>query len=636
MATLQELERALIRADAAGDMEAARQLAAAVRAARADSANQIPGAQVPGTTAQPEAPGFLDQVIGAGESALTLATGATGGTIGTIAGAVRGLGESIVHGQYGTQQGAQTVQRNAQAGGQALTYAPRTEAGRAQVGAIGSALEIVPPVVPVVGPIGAMGQSARAAAPMVTQAVKTATTPIVQAANRAAAPVRQVLQRAPAEAQRAGGSVGSQGMELASQRIATAEQLPVPLTGDSALTKGQATRNAGDIKFEQELMQRGEVGLPIRNRVENQSAVLSRNFEVLIDRIDPAATEIRDLGKNVDTVLKNKMGVANRKISSAYKAARENGEMQEPVQLLPVAPVLADLDRFAGVAPNVNSIRREAIRLGAIREDGNGGLIPGTVSLDDSELLRQFVNEATDWTDKRQSMVAKRVNGSIDEATEGKGGEMYRAARKLKTDYMREFENVGLTKKLTTTKRGTDERRVAYEDVFRTVILDSPIEEMNKMRRTLLTAGPEGKQAWKDLKAKGIEHIREKSSSASSTDQRGTATLSVDKLNRTIAELDAEGKLESLYGKKQAQTLRDLAELSKTIYTAPPGAINTSGTAGALVNAIDSTLTFFATGVPVPARAVMVESIKRLKDRDLQKRLNEALNYSNKKPTPVQ
>lgn len=632
MATLQQLEQALIAADKAGNMDDARKLAAAVKAAREDPVNQIPGMEVPGTQAQAPEPTVMDRVIGAGETALTLGTGAIGGTIGMLGGAARGLGTAIVNDQFGTQQGVQTIQNMASQGAQALTYEPKTQSGRDQVGAVGSALESIPPIIPVVGPVGAMGASVQAARPMVTQAVKNAAAPVIAATKRVAQPIVNAMESAPKGGRTAGGSVGAAGSRLDTQRIATAESLPVPLTGSAALTKGQATRDAGTIKFEKEIMQQGENGAPVRTRVENQAAVLEKNFQTLVDRIDPATTEIRELGKNVDTALKNKMGIANRAISKAYEKARQQGEMEAPVKHEPLIPVIEDLERFKGVASNVSPIRNEAIRLGAIADDGAGGIVPGTITLDQSELLRQYVNQATDWTDKRQSMVAKRVNESIDAAMDGLGGESYKAARKLKTDYMREFENVGLTKKLTTTKRGTDERRVAYADVFETIIIDSPVEEMNKLRRTLITAGPDGKQSWNDLKAKGIEYIKEKSSSKSSTDQRGNATLSVDKLNSVISKMDADGKLESLYGKKQAQTLRDLAEMSKVIYTAPPGAINTSGTASAIITALDTVGTFGVTGIPVPAVAVLRQSAKYIKNREVRNRINESLNYTKQTP----
>ena len=625
MATLQELERALVNADKAGDTDAARRLAAFIVEARKDSVNQIPGAVVPSTIPQAPDAGIMDTLAGAGETGLAMATGATGGTVGMIGGALGGLAQQILSGQYGTPQAMQAVQEAAMQGSQALTYQPRGQVGQEMTQAVGKAFEIVPPVIPVIGPMGAMAQSAKASMPLAMATGKRVAAPAIQAAQNVAERAKQVMPQPPTAFGPKSISAAESGS--ANVRQATAANLPVPLEGDAALTAGQATRNFEQLQFEKETAKRADIGAPLRERTGNQSAVLSKNFEVLIDRIDPATTELRDIGKNVDQALKNRMGVANRRISAAYKAADEAGEMLEPVNMIPLAPRLAELERFSGVASNVGAIQKEAMRLGALVTDAEGRLQPGSISLADTELMRQFVNDATDWSDKRQAMVAKRVNESIDMATDGLGGELYRKARNLKKDYIREFENVGLTKKLTTTKRGTDERNIAYEDVFQKIVVDSPIEEMNKLRGTLLKAGPDGKQSWLDLKAQGIEYIKSKAYSQSQKDERGNPILSPSSLTKTVSQLDKEGKLEALYGKKQAQVLRDLAELSQVIFTAPPGAINTSGTASALMVAMDSAATFGLSGMPLPAATLLRESAKYVRDRKLKARINQSLNF---------
>jgi hypothetical protein len=576
---------------------------------------------------KPKDTGIGETLAGVGEAALSVGTGMTGGAAGMIGGGLKGLAQQILSGQYGTPQSVQEIQKSAVEGGRALTYQPRTQTGQDITQAIGGIAEALPPVMPVIGPVGAVAQSAKASMPFAMATGQRVVAPALQAVQSVTDKARQLSTPTPSPQPFGRGSIGAAELPQAIVRQATAESLPVPLIGESGLTSGQSTRNFGQLQFEKETSKLADVGAPLRERVGNQSAVLSRNFEVLIDRIDPAAVDIREIGKGVDQALKNKMGVANRKISQAYKLADESGEMMQPVDMVALAPKLAELDRFSGVASNMPSIQKEAVRLGAVIPNSDGSLNPGNITLADSELLRQFVNQATDWADKRQAMVAKQVNASIDMATDGAGGELYKKARKLKRDYVKEFENVGITNKLTSTKRGTDERAVAYEDVFKKIILDSPVEEMNKIRATLLKAGNNGKQSWKDLKAQGIEHIKSKSYSQSQKDERGQPLLSPSALTKTVSALDADGKLDALYGKKQAQILRDIAELSQVIYTAPPGAINTSNTASAITNAIDTMATFGTTGIPVPAMKVLKEAAKYVKDRKLKARINESLNF---------
>src|SRR3970040_2199984 len=79
---------------------------------------------------------------------------------------------------------------------------------------------------------------------------------------------------------------------------------------------------------------------------------------------------------------------------------------------------------------------------------------------------------------------------------------------KRRAEFANEFENAGLTAKLIGTKRGTNDRQIALEDVFDKVIVSSKLDDMNQLRSTLLKSGKEGRQAWSDLKAAGIERIK--------------------------------------------------------------------------------------------------------------------------------
>lgn len=341
--------------------------------------------------------------------------------------------------------------------------------------------------------------------------------------------------------------------------------------------------------------------------------------------MEPMLVEPRDIGKAVSKAVVNKAEVGRQRVRKAYEKAAEEGAMLEPVTLDNLATAATDIQRFEGVAGNVAPIRREAVRLGILVEDADGNLIPQPKPIADVELFRQFVNEATDWTDKRQALRARRITAAVDAGTEGKGGEAYKAARKLRENFANEFENVGLTQKLLSTKRGTNERAIAFDEVFDKIVINAPLEEMNKVRTTLVTAGPEGRAAWNEMKAAAIRYIKDRSLSTAQRDEMGNPLLSPNKLNATIRSFDREGKLDSLFGKKQAQQLRDLGQLSIDIYTAPPGAVNFSNTASALQVALDTVLTFGVTGVPAPAATALREASKYVKNRDTKARIRKAL-----------
>ena len=586
----------------------------------------------------PQPPSALDQLIGAGETALTIGTGLTGGTLGTIVGAGKGLTQQILSGEFGTPEAVREIEKAAVEGAQALTYQPRGQAGQEMVQATGQFLgEVLPPVLPVIATPTATVQAIKSASPILQATAQRGTAAAKQAAQATGQAIAKPVQAAttvvrealgmetPATTTTTGGrvSVGAAATPADLQRVTTAEQLG--FVGPAGLTAGQRTRNFADLQFEKETAKLGEVGAPLRERVSNQTANLIQQFDAMVDRTEPMLVDARDIGKAVDKAVVTKAEVSRRKVRNAYTKAEEDGSMLEPVTLNELAATAVDVQRFEGVAPNVAPIRKEAIRLGILTEDTDGNLIAQAKPIGDTELLRQFTNEVTDWTDKRQSLMARKINSAIDTGTEGKGGESYKAARKLRQDFANEFENVGLTAKLLSTKRGTDERTIAFDDIFDKIIINAPLEEMNKVRKTLLTAGPEGKQAWNELKSNTIRYIINKSLSTAQRDERGQPLVSPDKLNSVIRSLDREGKLEGLYGKKQAQQIRDLGEIAIDIYTAPPGAINFSNTASALQVALDSVMTFGLTGIPAPAVTALREASKYLKNREVRNRVRQSL-----------
>jgi hypothetical protein len=552
------------------------------------------------------------------------------------------LSQQILSGQFGTPEAMRAVEQAAAKGAQALTYQPRGQAGQEQTQAVGQFLsQALPPVLPVIAAPGAVMQAARTAAPTVGaagqiaraagQRAATATgQAIARPVQAATTVVRETLgMETPAAAPAAGArvSMGSAATPQALQRVTTAEQLG--FVGPAGLTAGQRTRNFADLQFEKETAKLGDVGAPLRERVSNQTANLIQQFDAMVDRTEPMLVEPRDIGQAVSQAIVNKAEVARRKVGAAYTKAREDGSMLEPVTLDNLATTAADVQRFEGVAPNVAPIRKEALRLGILAEDADGNLIAQAKAIDDTELLRQFVNEATDWTDKRQALMARKINAAIDAGTEGKGGETYKAARKLRQDFANEFENVGLTAQILSTKKNTSERAIAFENVFDKIILNAPLEEMNKVRKTLISAGPDGKQAWNELKSNTSRYIINKALSTAQRDERGLPLISPDKLNSVIRSMDRAGKLEALYGKKQAQQIRDLGEIAIDIYTAPPGAVNFSNTASALQVALDSVATFGLTGIPAPALTALREASKYVKNRQVRMRVQQSLKPLN-------
>lgn len=640
MATLQELERALINADRAGDTDAARKLAAVISRARQDVVNQIPDTTVAETMPQYVEPTVGEKIVGAGETALTLATGATGGTVGMIGGTLKGLAEQILSGKFGTPEAAKLVEQEAMKGAQALTYMPRTEAGQEMARETGQFLaETVPPVIPVVGPPGAVMSGIRAAQPAVATTARQATTAARQAAAPVVQAVKETAQTAASKAKQAvglevppratpgtPGSAGAMGVDVATQRAMKAQELPVPIK----LTEGQKTRQFEDVRFERETAKLPEVGEPLRERFAQQNQQLRQNLDAFIDMTGAQAGESefrRATGMAVNEALRSRAARDKARIRVLYKEAEKAGELASPANLSPIADYLNQNRAGRSSAPIMGTFAEEL----KVQGIGSGSLADGTlqigeVSLGQAEALRKAINRFVKSNDPNDVRVASELKQLIDTQTEGLGGNLYQQARAARARYAADYENIGLVKNLLGFKRGTTDRAIALEEVLNRSIIDpgTSLDTVRQIRRLLQTEGPKGMQAWKELQGGTLQYIKEEALRNVAPDQFGNRIVSPAQLDRVITNLDKNGKLDFVFGKKGAEQLRTINDVAKDVLTVPPGTVNTSNTASVLAGLMDVAISG-TSGVPAPVMTSFRLMTKGIKDAKTRARVKRAL-----------
>jgi hypothetical protein len=225
---------------------------------------------------------------------------------------------------------------------------------------------------------------------------------------------------------------------------------------------------------------------------------------------------------------------------------------------------------------------------------------------------------------------AKKV---IDVMTEGKGGPLYQQARSLNTKFKNEFENVGVIDKLLSTKPGTKDRAVAFEDVYNHAVVQSSRDDLHAVRNTLQTAGPKGQQAWREIQGAAINDAIEQITKNTARDVNGNPILSPAAFNKWVKTLEQDGKLEVLFGKKGAEKIHDLNEVSLNL-TAVPGAVNSSNTASVLAGLLEASAMGAITGLPVPLVSLAKAGVKKYKANALAKQVQGAINYNALAPAP--
>lgn len=659
---------------AGGNVDPAMKLAAAIPGTDpAWAAGKTPAQNKPDPT-------LADRAIGAGEAALSTATGMTTGLAGQWAGAAKGLAQAILDGSFGTPQAADMVEKSIQQGGQSLTYAPRTDQGQQQAQAVGDAMAaalpavmVAPGMVPrpagaapfqapagvlaragiegtardvvnaVVKPAEMAGLVAPGAAGEVAAAgAQAATSAAVGGAQRVAGlakgvttlPRRAVAAlKGEAEQPTPGtmASAGSAGTDMATQRVQAAQDLG--FTGDAALTRGQATRDPAQSKFEVETAKLPDQGQTLRERFLNQNDQALRTFDDFIDRTGTTAPTLRTVGQSVDKALTEQYARDKAQVRGAYKAAEKAGEMEAPITLDSVIQHLNESGPEAATAPLLDVARRKALQLKIAVEGPDGTLQPAPVPLKTAEALRQSIGQATDYapTNIRQSAILK---GLIDESTDGMGGTLYKQARATRARLAQNYEDRAVVSKLLNNKRGTSDRAVALEDVFDHSVLKGSLDDVRNVRRVLHRGGADGAQAWRDLQGATMQWLKDEATKNVATDSRGNRVISASAVDKAVRSLDVDGRLDFIFGKKGAQQLRDLRDLTQYIKTVPPeAAVNLSNTAVTLM-AFGDILASGITGTPAPILTGGRMGLKYIKDRALRKRIQDALDATLPKQAP--
>lgn len=578
--------------------------------------------EAPKPSAQPD-PSMLDRVIGAGEAALNTGTALTGGAVGMVGGTAKGLVDAVQSGTFGTPEGVQQVERAASEGAQALTYQPRTEQGQSQAAAVGGALQQMVPVAPLGAEMAALANAGKAAAPAVGATARAAGASLRDTAAAAGERVAQAVRREPEMTQPTPGtmgSVGAAGADVATVRRAAAEELGLP-----PLTKGQAERTFEQTRFEGEMAKDPTKGAPLRERFAEQNAALAHKLDAWVDDTGARLTDLPSVGDAVAGALRDRAAADKARIRVAYKNAEKAGELAEPVDLAPVAEYLNANRAGRSSAPILNvladEIKVQGLGEGSLAE---GTLSLGQVTLKQAEELRKSINKFTKDTDPNDMRIAGDLKRVIDAQTEGLGGDLYRQARLLRRQYADRYENFGLARDLMGTKRGTADAKIAAEQVFQKAVLSSSMADVKQIGRLLKTSGEQGRQAWAELQGAAVRFIRDEATKGVARDERSNPIVSPAGLSRAIEQLDRSGKLDYLFGKKGSEQLRAINDLATVIKTVPPGAVNTSNTASVILAALDMATSGIA-GMPLPVMSGLRILTTHVRDRKIQKRIQEAL-----------
>lgn len=556
--------------------------------------------QVPNPTAVQPKRTMMDRVKALYEVPLTAATAAVAGPVSSA----YGVYKSATSPEFGTTQGTQVGQQAASDLARRMTYQPTSPVAQEFLQDVSQVAEAakLPPVIPTTGMLPSYARMVQASPTQIRQ--------VGQTIQETGPKIAQALRKPP-EPTMAG--VGAAVAPEAVTRSQIAQQLRVPIQ----LSKGEATKDFAQQAFEIETAKNfpETIGKPLLEAKANKNAAILQNFDAYVDATNKEFFNLRKVGKVVDEALQKSYDNDALLVSKAYKKAREEGAMQEPIDY---SPLKAHIDKQAPtvkakLAPILNVVDEEIAR----NDPSNLGVMP----INALEDIYKVINENYDFNAPKHFIEMKNI---INQITAGKGGEAYQTAKKLRTQLANKYENSSYVDKLLSTKKGySKDRMVAFEDVFKHSILDGSLDDVRAIGYVLKKAGKEGIDAFNELKGQTIQYIKDEVTKSTKNDILGNPVVSPARFKAIVTELDQDGKLDYLFGKKGAQEIRDLMETTLNINTTVEGAANYSNSSSAIIRGLD-----FIGKFPIPKVLGAKTAAELIKNRELKNQVQESINYS--------
>ncbi len=339
------------------------------------------------------------------------------------------------------------------------------------------------------------------------------------------------------------------------------ESLPVPIETTSA----RITRDPVALRNEANAAATS-AGKPIRDVFVDNNRKLIDNIQRLMGR-RPSRGDV-ETGRAVQDAARAKLAAKEAEVKRLYAEAEAAGELQGTASTRSLAKLIKqtpDLQHLGWVETWLN---RANISTGSRPAAGQRL----TASLKELEDLRQAAVART-LNGGTEGYYAGKVIKAIDQATDGVGGQAYKAARKARRDQALEFEDQAGVSRLVTDKSRTD-RAVALEDTWNDVVLRGSLDDLVKVKRSLLTGGnaatrTAGREAWRDIRAETISYIEREATKGVQLLEDGSPNVSPAALKRAVDKIGTE-KLDQIFGSGTRKKLDDIVKAARDLKTEPP------------------------------------------------------------------
>jgi hypothetical protein len=383
------------------------------------------------------------------------------------------------------------------------------------------------------------------------------------------------------------------------KREVRAEGLGLPIT------RGQATRNVEQLTREENISKSGSDN-PVRDIHAKQDEVLHGKVDEVRKSTGAKAETDEAIGTSVqDTALREKAKVSKEHYDEKYRVARET----EPDAAVPPAPLYELLKNN----PEIQHLQFMESWLKKAKvevEEGKAaepkswtntrrrrfGQEPGKPVKEDVPTLRNLNLRELDDLRKKAAGIARggvgdnkyyagEVVKAIDRAFDKvpPAAKAWREARDAFKAHKKEFEGQGIVRDLVSEKKNSSDRRTAVEETVNKVMGRSK-EDIGRLKKTLLEGGnaktrAAGEAAWRNVQAGVLDYLKgEAAGKRGIVGEKSQAEFNA-KFRDAFSRLDKNGKIDVIFDKAQAKKLRDIYEAVGDVRTKPSARISGSPTA---------------------------------------------------------
>lgn len=324
-------------------------------------------------------------------------------------------------------------------------------------------------------------------------------------------------------------------------------------------TRAQVTGDATDFQAQQEL---AKTSGRVRRALEGQESVLASRFENAVTETGGSAN--RSNSPVIDFVADRSINL-DAAISTAYKQAREVASDQKVVALSGLAKSIKDIAGSDRATGGLASATRDILRSRGVLPQ-KGLRVQGNIDAATAEEVRKDMNALFDSLSPFGRQKLAVMKNALDKDVERAVGEdVFAIARTAKAEFEKDLRRAKINKFDTRKKnlvRDILENKVNPDRFLNDAVLSNSIRstDLEELKRFLQLDGDgSGVDAWNDLRAEAMQHIRD----TAFKEVAAEPALSRAGLEKALNKDFGRDKLRVLFSQDERKFLNDMLKVSK-------------------------------------------------------------------------